>query len=457
MKKIMLALWQRLLSKRKKTSASEYEFLPAYLEVVERPASPLARTSAMLITLLLVGTLIWSIVGQLGIHASATGQVIVSGRSKFVQPVSQGEVQDILVKDGQHVEKGEILIRLNPTGAKAELARVTSQYHYTQMELARYRALTKGQGVSMAQFAIPEGISSVLVEASKAALQSDVLEIRAQMESVDAELAVNRANYKATKAEIRSLETLLKNVTTRLSARQKLAEKKSIAQMEVMELEKELLDNQRSKQQQLSRLNVLNAEQDKLMEQKDTYLATKRKEFQSKLNELEGKQAELRQELVKVSEANRLQQLIAPVSGTIQQLQANTQGGVVQAAEKLMVIVPDDALLDIEVMLLNKDVGFVVPGQIAEVKVDTFPYTKYGTLSGTVITVSRDAVKDEKLGLVFPARIRLAQNTIDIEGRQVAIQPGMSVVAEIKTGKRRVIEYLLSPLQQYQAESLRER
>ena len=122
-----------------------------------------------------------------------------------------------------------------------------------------------------------------------------------------------------------------------------------------------------------------------------------------------------------------------------------------------MIIVPDDALLEVEVMLLNKDVGFVHSGQRVEIKVDSFPYTRYGTVKGEVAYVSRDAVQDQKLGLVFPVRLKISQRSILVRDKEVPLQAGMSVNAEILTGDRRVIDYLLSPLQQYQSEALRER
>ena len=158
-----------------------------------------------------------------------------------------------------------------------------------------------------------------------------------------------------------------------------------------------------------------------------------------------------------MDEKQRLQTLRAPVNGVVQQLAVHTLGGVVQTAQQLMVIVPEDVGLEAEVLVLNKDVGFVRAGQEVEIKVDSFPYTRYGTLSGTVVHVSRDAVKDEQQGLVFPAQIQMERASIIVDGHKTPLQAGMSVVAEIRTGKRRVIDYLLSPLQQYQSEAMKER
>jgi hemolysin D len=167
-----------------------------------------------------------------------------------------------------------------------------------------------------------------------------------------------------------------------------------------------------------------------------------------------------RQDLAKASLREQLTTLTAPVSGTVQQLTANTLGGVVTEAQTLMVIVPDPtpgAPLVAEVMLENKDIGFVRAGHSAEVKLETFPFTRYGTVSAAVHLVTADAVFDDKRGAVFPARLLLHSDTLMVDGSPIRLLPGMNLSAEIKTGRRRVIDYLLSPLLQARQESLRER
>jgi hemolysin D len=149
--------------------------------------------------------------------------------------------------------------------------------------------------------------------------------------------------------------------------------------------------------------------------------------------------------------------LTAPVSGVVQQLAAHTAGGVVTEAQNLMVIVPEGAQVTAEVTLENKDIGFVDAGQAAEIKLETFPYTRYGTVRARVTRVSADAVNDEKRGALFPVTLALGTRDIDVDGKTIRLQPGMNLTAEIKTGRRRVIEYLLSPLQRAGSESLRER
>jgi len=169
------------------------------------------------------------------------------------------------------------------------------------------------------------------------------------------------------------------------------------------------------------------------------------------------KEASLVQLLTKARYQETLTQLKASVAGTVQQLAVHTVGGVVTPAQALMVIVPTDQSVEVEALLENKDVGFVRAGQAVTVKVETFTFTRYGTVEGEVIGVSNDAIDDEKRGPVYSSRIRLKEDHLNIKGERVALSPGMTVTAEVKTDQRRVLDYFLSPLRQHVQESLRER
>lgn len=147
----------------------------------------------------------------------------------------------------------------------------------------------------------------------------------------------------------------------------------------------------------------------------------------------------------------------SPVNGTIQELTAYTLGGVVQAAQKIMVVAPNDNQVEVEVLVLNKDIGFVKAGQNVIIKIESFPYTRYGYLTGKIKSISHDAIEHQHLGLVYTALVSLDKSTLNIDGVTINLTPGMNVTAEIKTGKRRVLDYILSPLQTKVDESFRER
>lgn len=217
------------------------------------------------------------------------------------------------------------------------------------------------------------------------------------------------------------------------------------------------MEQERELQVQHARLQELTAARKEAEHGRRSVIAQTRRAMLDLQHESAQTIAALTQELKKAEQRNRLMRLTAPVDGTVQQLAIHTDGGVVTEAQPLMVIVPSDQPVEVEAMLENKDIGFVRPGQGVEIKVETFAFTKYGVVHGTVQSISSDAIDDEKLGLVYSTRIQLRENSIRVGENTIALSPGMAIRAEVKTDKRRVIEYFLSPLQQYASEGLVER
>ncbi len=167
--------------------------------------------------------------------------------------------------------------------------------------------------------------------------------------------------------------------------------------------------------------------------------------------------SELKASLAEVEEALDSHQLIAPVTGMVQELGVQTPGAVVQPTQKVLLIVPESVTFQAQVMIASKDRGFVHQGQSVDLKVDSYPYTRFGTIEGKVEHIGQDAVVLDNQGLFFPALVSVDKTGVSVEGKTLPVLAGMQVSASIKTGKRRVISYLLSPLEAYQSESLRER
>lgn len=158
---------------------------------------------------------------------------------------------------------------------------------------------------------------------------------------------------------------------------------------------------------------------------------------QTELSEAEMKVASLSQEVVKAGQKTDFQKLTSPIDGVVQQLAVHTVGGVVTPAQQLLVVVPQESPVEVEAWLENKDIGFVNVGQPVHIKVETFPFTIYGVIDGMVVTVSHDAIQQEKGGLVYSTRVSMARGTMQVEEKRVNLTPGMAVTVEIKTGTRR--------------------
>jgi len=459
-KRFFTTLWQSWQEQHKQVALTvrtqdEYEFQPGYLEIIERSPSPWARRSAFSLVALIVCALVWSVIGHLEIYARASGRLLVSSHSKVIQSVEAGEITAIKVKNGQQVKQGQVLFTLNPVGIDAQIKELKEQQRYRELEQARLQALQSPQPLQA--LSLSEKFTEQERQSTALYLRSEWDQLKQKLANFERELEANKASQSAIEAEIAALANLIANVETRITASRILVKKDQFPRMELLIQEQEALQLQLNLARKQEDLNVLEAQNNILIQKRDSFLADQRLNYFVKLAEVEESLAVISQQLIQQQERRRLHTIVAPVDGVVQQLAIHTLGGAIQAAQQLMVLVPDNAPLEAEVMVLNKDVGFVHPGQSVEIKIDSFPYTRYGTISGTVSHLSKDAVEDEQLGLVFPTKIVLLGHHILVGEQQVPLQAGMTINTEIRTGERRVIDYLLSPLQQYQSEALRER
>ena len=243
----------------------------------------------------------------------------------------------------------------------------------------------------------------------------------------------------------------------RVAVIKKLSEQGHFPRLRYLELQQEFIDDQKELELQRHKLSESGSAIAAIRDQINQARAEFRRVALDQAKDVEREIASVEQDLIKARQRGKLTKLTAPINGVVQQLAIHTIGGVVQPAEKLMVIVPEDNKLELEARVLNKDIGFVHKGQFVEIKLETFPFTKYGTVPGKVLHISADAIQDEKLGPVYVARISVGRTHMTVNGEKIPLTPGMSATAEIKTGKRKLIEYVMAPLFRYKDEALRER
>lgn len=457
---------------------AELEFLPAALEIVETPASPAGRAIGATIILFFAAAIIWAIFGRVDIIATAPGKIVPTGRSKVVQPFETGVVRAIHVQDGQEVKAGEVLVELDPTISDAERDRLAAELLAARLDVARLRAALDGGDDPAQSFVAPEGAPPRLVDLQRTLLTNQVEEQRAKLATLDRQVAKDTANQQAVAAEVQKLTVAIPLLRQRADARRYLAEKGVGSKLEYLQVEQDLLEHEQELQVQRARLTEAAAGLAALREQRREAEAEYRSKTLSDLSDAEQKAAGLQDELVKARAHAKLQTLTAPVDGTVQQLAVHTIGGVVTPAQPLMVIVPAESHLEIDAMVSNQDIGFVHAGEPADIKIDTFNFTRFGLLHGTVLGVSQDAIVRDKLqdaqraagggasadssepngqDLTYAARVSLDRTTMQVENKTVNLTPGMAVTVEIKTGSRRVISYLLSPVLRYKQAAFRER
>lgn len=436
----------------------EAQFLPAALELQETPVSPAPRIVAWLLMTFSLLAVIWAIFGKIDVVATAHGKIIPSEGSKVIQPIETAAVKSIRVVDGQFVKAGEVLVELDATMAMADTARTTNDLTTAKLQAARANALinaiSTGKSPSVPKI---DGVSVDRQIQEQRILDGQYSEYQAKVVRIDAEITKREAELRSTQEIVRKLEQTVPIARQRAQDFKDLVDKNFISKHGYLEKEQVRIEQEGELAAQRSRLKELSAALLEAKGQRNAQIAETRRMALDSLNEAEQKTATYGQELVKTETRGRLMTLAAPVDGTVQQLAVHTVGGVVTPAQALMVVVPKDKALEVEAFLENKDIGFVDAGQIAEVKIETFPFTKYGTIHASITHVSHDAINDEKRGLIYSTRARLDRATMQLEEKTVSLTPGMAVTVEIKIGKRRVIEYFLSPLMQYSSESLRER
>jgi len=456
----------------------ELAFLPAALEIVETPPSPIGRAIGLTLVLLFCTALAWSYWGTIDIVASATGKIVPSESTKIIQPFETAVVRSIRVQDGQVVRAGDVLIDLDPTANAADRDRLRNDLRAEQLNIVRLRAALAGGEDPMAAFVPPADADPILIGAQRQLLSNQINEHRAKVGALDRQRAQKEAELATTSAIMEKLETLIPTIRPRVDIRKALMDKDLGSKLVYLETLQLLIEQQKELNVQKSHLNEAEAAMAAIGETRNQAVAEYRRALSDELTKAEQKAGGLAQELIKAEQKTRLQQLTAPVDGVVQQLAIHTIGGVVTPAQALLVVVPSGSRLEVEALVSNRDIGFVHAGQPAEIKIDTFNFTRYGLVHGDLLSVSQDAIirdrkqdrgDDRGLGtqsdssepkgqeLNYSARVSLDRSQMQIDDRLVNLSPGMAATVEIKTGSRRILSYLLSPLLRYRQETLRER
>lgn len=442
----------------------ELQFLPAALALQETPVSPRPLIVMGMIILFAIIALLWACLGKIDIVASATGKIVPGERVKIIQPLEAATVTVIHVAEGQHVRAGDALIDLDTTVSHADAERLQKSIADARLQILRAEAMlislnSAVDAGDVAPVKIPDqpDISPERTEREQALLNSEWLEYQTRQAQAQ---ALHTARDAARRSVVENIHRLALSLNITRQRERDYARLNTLSYVS----RHEYLDSQQKRIEQEGELASLKEQQLQLaseLEEISRQQASLRAETLKKMQEMrrEGRQQaeQMQQELVKARQQSQQRHLVSPVAGTVQQLALHTIGGVVTPAQALMTIVPEDNPLEVEAYIENKDIGFVYAGQEAEVKIETFPYTKYGTLHAQVTEVSADAVTDEKKGLIYTSHAKLQNSSLRVENKTVHLTSGMAVTLEIKTGKRRVIEYFLSPLLAHQNESLRER
>lgn len=446
----------------KQVKKIEYEFLPGALEIVETPPAPLGRFSIWIIFIVFVSSIIWSYFGKIDEVAVARGKVIPDGRIKVIQPLEEGVITSIHIQEGENVRAGQLLIELDSSMKEADInglenalnmAKFEKNLLYTELSGTSNRSGTKVDLKSM-DF-------SEIVDLQLNYKQAKKEEYVAQKETLTTIMKEKENEIELAMKKMESLKTHHSYLSKEADAYRIMYENQSIPKVDFIKKQEEVELSQKEIEGQALMIeklkNELNGAKANLITLTKSYEkehATKKKELADQIVSKEKEITSLEDQLSKAKKVLKYQKLVSPVDGVVQGIASQTIGGVVTPGQAIVSIVPDDTPLVVEAKVLNKDIGFIEVGQDVEVKFDTFSFQKYGSIKGEVISISPDAIEDENLGNVYKMKVKLNKDIFTINNKQVYIFPGMTVSAEVKTGKRRIIEFFLSPIMKNMRESL---
>ncbi len=441
---------------------SEMEFLPAVLEIQETPPHPLPRLLLWVISSLIFIALVWSIFGKIDIVATAQGKVIPSEFVKYVQSVNTATVNKILVQDGQFVESGKVLVQLDSTITEADLTKLKNDYVQSRLDSIRQQnLLNKLANQPLVAWSNESIFTPELLQNSKNQFDSQWLEFQNKLSSIDATQHHYDESIRTSQSIITKYKQTLPIMREKEADYKELYDKNFMSQHGYLDISKQRIELQQSLAEEQGKVREIQAQKQESQRQKELTIAEFRRDIGEKLLITNQNLVTNHEEYVKAQQNQDYTQLVAPVSGYVTQLAVHTVGGVVTPAQPLLAIVPKDGGIMIQTQLENKDIGFVHPNQEVKVKIEAFPFTRYGTIDGIVQSVSADAIQDtdkqKKDQLLYNVYIKLGKDYMIINETKQYLTPGMMVTAEIKTGKRPLIDYFLSPLVQNTTEALHER
>lgn len=422
-----------------------HEFKPLLIEIEDKPLNPLGRIILYLVLAIMIFGTAWLILAKVDVVVSANGKVIPSGEIKILKPLESGVVSKIFVKESDRVKKGDILIQIDPTVTDASLSSKQDDLVVIDSDIVLLEALISESNLSKDELNKLNSSQLSLYNSQRQILASTYESNKAKVNSA-------KLDIKANESEVNRLSLLLGKEEENKARLQRVLD--LIAKKEYEDVSKNVINLKEQKDIALYRLKESTKKLEEIIEENEKAIKTIKSSWIETSLGKEKEKRELSAQINAILFSNKTQQIKSPVDGFVGKLLIHTEGGVVSPNDNLISIVPSDAPLIIKANVLNKDIGFLKLGQEVAIKIDTFSFQKYGLLHGNIIEISKDAIEDEKLGLIYEIKIKPKSLDIKVEGEIKQLEIGMSVIAEVKTGKRRVIELFIYPIIKYMDEGL---
>lgn len=449
-------------------SPEALDFAPGLLSIQESPPARLPRAVMYTVGVLFVILLVWAIFGKLDIIASAEGRLVPETYIKIVQPSDAGIVQEILVKEGEQVTKGQVLMRMDTQLAKADQQTIGNDLALRSLQLRRIDAELAGKAF-VRQRSDPENIYKQV----EAQYRDHRLSYTDALQQAQDALNKSQGEYESSKEVLTKLQQIAPILKQQADSYANMAKDGYVPQMTVLDKQRDYLEKAQDLRAQQSTVASLEAAVSQARKQLDQITSKYRSDLQNERVDAGGQHRKLEQDWLKQEHKTDLLELRAPQSGIVKDVATHTIGTVVSPGTVLLSIVPENEPLVAEIMIKNDDVGFVYPQQKVKVKLAAYPFAEYGMLDGVVTRIQADSdsdtqsqTKDQSQSKdkqqspppsAYKAIVSLNSQELDSEGKKLKLVPGMQVVAEINQGSRTVMKYLLSPVSKTLYESGHER
>ncbi len=434
----------------------------------EAVASPTLHATALFTMSVFVACLVMSFVFKVEIVAKGIGKVVPVGRVQVVQPEFKGQIVAIHVQNGAEVTKGALLIELDRTNDQAEVNTLTSER--SRLESERHRIETVVSMLAQTSKLSQEGIQAQVAgfrslgQAQDAyhkeqanLLAAELEELSNRLAQIDARIEANRRSEAVTRAGIARAESAIVTQQERLSIAKELLEKGTASRASYLDV----LDgfNRLAKDREIfqKELEQKSSQELTYQNEKSGVVSGLRSRLLTRKTQLDARLYEIDEQLVASQRRLKNTRLRSPVEGVIDQLSVHTIGGIVDAGQELMRVVPKDQSYEIEAIFPNSDVGFLAAGQQANIKLDAFPAERFGALKGVINNVSADAVEIEPNAFGFMVRVKPEAPYLLTQTAQYPLHPGMTSIVDAITGERRIISYFFAPILKVVQESMGER
>ena len=423
----------------------------------ERPAKILWVIPS-LIGALIVIIIAWLTISQVDVIAPSLGKTIPSSRMILIQPKEISTIEKIYVKNGQKVKKGDLLVKFKSKIESFENIGIKAKYENLVVDklfLENYIEFLDAQKniKTIVSSDIPLDVMKRLnlkLESNVSSYKNEKYSLKIKVEKVAFEMKMLDTDVSKKMKIILFTKENLKNIML-------LVDRGLEARITLQDTKKEFIEQENDIKIKKEEISKLKAQYRITKQELKQFKNNAIKESIQKLTEVSNELNTLAPEVKKSNYSLELKSVISPISGIIYNLRNHTVGEVVQSGKIIMELIPQNTPLEVEAKVLNRDIGFVKIGQKVKVKLDSFKFTKYGYIEGVISNIEKASILDETLGEIYPIIVELAKDEMNIDNKIVKLIPGMTATVDIKIGKRRLIEYIISPMVRYKDEALREK